>query len=60
VFRLLFSKWLNPRHEVFGALVVAGAATSIVGALAIAVGTDIIVNAVAVPEGLARALRWRI
>jgi len=60
VFRLLFSKWLNPRHEVFGALVIAGAATSIVGALAIAVDTDVIVNVVAVPEELARVLRWRI
>jgi drug/metabolite transporter (DMT)-like permease len=60
VFRLLFAKWLNPYHEVFGALVVVGVAASIVGAIAVSVDTDVILNALAVPEALARVLRWRI
>src|SRR5262249_58158906 len=29
VFRLSFSKWLNPRHEIFGPLVTAGVGGSI-------------------------------
>jgi uncharacterized membrane protein len=60
VFRLLFSKWLNPHHEVFGALVVVGVATSVIGAIAVSVDTDAILQALAVPESLAGILRWRI
>src|SRR5262249_23683184 len=36
LFRLLFSKLLNPDHEIFGWLVLAGMATSILGSLAVA------------------------
>jgi drug/metabolite transporter (DMT)-like permease len=60
VFRLLFAKWLNPYHEVFGALVVVGVAASIVGAIAVSLDTDVILHALGAPEGLARVLRWRI
>jgi hypothetical protein len=56
----LFAKWLNPYHEVFGALVVVGVAASIVGAIAVSLDTDVILHALGAPEGLARVLRWRI
>jgi drug/metabolite transporter (DMT)-like permease len=60
VFRLLFSAWLNPEHEVFGATVIIGSAISILGACAVAVSTDLIIGALGVPDGLARLLRWQV
>jgi uncharacterized membrane protein len=60
VFRLIISTWLNPDHEIFGAVVVIGAAVSLLGSLTVAVDTDFILNALAVPDGLAALLRWRV
>jgi hypothetical protein len=60
VFRLLFSAWLNPEHEVFGTTVIIGSAISILGACAVAVSTDLIIGALGVPDGLARLLRWQV
>jgi len=60
VFRLTFSKWLNPDHEVFGPLVTAGAIISIAGACLVSIDTSVILDALAVPEFAARMLRWRI
>lgn len=59
-FRLLFSTWLNPDHEVFGAIVLAGVAVSITGALMVSIDTDILLNAFAVPNAIADVLRWRV
>jgi drug/metabolite transporter (DMT)-like permease len=59
LFRFLFSKLLNPDHEIFGWLVVAGVATSIVGSLAVAADTDTILRLLPLPEGFSAALRWR-
>jgi len=60
VFRLLFSTWLNPEHEVFGAKVIIGSVISMMGACAVAVDTGLILNVLNVPEGLARLLRGQI
>jgi uncharacterized membrane protein len=60
VFRILFSTWLSPDHEVFGPLVLAGVAISIAGALMVAIDTGLIVEFLAVPEPLARFLLWRV
>jgi|AmaraimetFIIA100_FD_contig_111_635392_length_2274_multi_6_in_0_out_0_2 drug/metabolite transporter (DMT)-like permease len=60
VFRLTFSKWLNPDHEVFGPLVTAGAIISIAGACLVSIDTSVILDALGVPEFAARVLRWRI
>jgi drug/metabolite transporter (DMT)-like permease len=60
LFRLLFSKWLNPDHEIFGWVVGAGVATSILGSLAVSADTDAILRFLALPEWLAAALRWRL
>ncbi|MBX9825755.1 MAG: DMT family transporter [Xanthobacteraceae bacterium] len=60
VFRMLFSTWLNPAHEIIGPLVLAGTAISIVGALMVSVDTSLIVSALGLPEPLARALLWRV
>jgi drug/metabolite transporter (DMT)-like permease len=59
-FRLLFSTWLSPHHEVFGPLILSGAAISIVGALIVSIDSGLIVQALAIPEPLARALLWRV
>ena len=60
IFRLLFSTWLSPDHEVFGWLVLAGVAVSISGALLVSIDTEIILNALSVPGAIAEALRWRV
>lgn len=60
VFRLSFSKWVNPKHEVFGPLITAGAAISIVGACLVSVETNVILDTLTAPEALARVLRWRV
>jgi uncharacterized membrane protein len=59
-FRMLFSTWLNPQHEVVGPLVFAGVVVSILGALMVSVDTGLIVDALAIPEPLARVLLWRV
>ena len=60
VFRLIISTWLNPDHEVFGPVVVLGAAISMIGSLTVAIDTDIILAALHVPDALGQLLRWRI
>jgi drug/metabolite transporter (DMT)-like permease len=60
VFRLSFSKWLNPRHEIFGPLVTAGVVVSILGACLVSIDTNAILDVLAAPEIAARVLRWRI
>jgi drug/metabolite transporter (DMT)-like permease len=60
VFRMLFSTWLNPTHEIVGPLVLAGVAISVAGALMVSMDTALIVNALGLPEPLARGLLWRV
>ena len=60
VFLLLLSHWFNPKHEVFGPLVIIGVATSITGALSVSISTDVILNALGVPETIAHVLRWKV
>ncbi len=58
LFRLLFSRLFNPDHEIFGWLVVAGVATSILGSLAVSADTDAVLRFLPLPASLAAALRW--
>jgi drug/metabolite transporter (DMT)-like permease len=60
VFRMLFSTWLNPAHEIVGPLVLLGVAISVAGALMVSIETNLIVDALGLPEPLARALLWRV
>ena len=60
VFRLVFATWLTPDHEVFGPIVITGAAISMVGSLTVAIDSHIILDALTAPEALARVLLWRI
>ena len=59
-FRFVFALLLNPHHEVFGFLVVAGTVVSILGACAIAVDTQLILHALSVSEPFASLLRSRL
>ena len=59
-FRMLFSTWLNPAHEIVGPLVLVGVVVSVAGALMVSIDSDLIVHTLAVPEPLARALLWRV
>jgi drug/metabolite transporter (DMT)-like permease len=59
-FRLLFSTWLSPHHEVVGPLVIAGVVISVLGALLVSIDTGMIVHALAVPDALGRMLLWRV
>jgi hypothetical protein len=60
VFRLIISTWLNPDHEIFGPVVIAGAAISLVGSLTVAIDTDFILSALSIPDALTALLRWRL
>jgi drug/metabolite transporter (DMT)-like permease len=59
-FRMLFSTWLNPHHEVIGPMVLAGVVVSVAGALLVSIDTSLIVNFLSVPEAAARILLWRV
>jgi drug/metabolite transporter (DMT)-like permease len=59
-FRLLFSTWLSPHHEVFGPLVLSGAAISILGALIVSIDSECILTALRAPDAIARVLLWRV
>jgi drug/metabolite transporter (DMT)-like permease len=60
MFRLLFSTWLSPDHEVFGTLVLSGAIISVAGALLVSTDSALIVRTLAVPEPIARLLLWSV
>jgi len=60
MFRLLFSTWLSPDHEVFGALVLSGAAISVAGALLVSTDSALIVHALALPDPVAHFLLWSV
>jgi drug/metabolite transporter (DMT)-like permease len=59
-FRLLFSTWFNPDHEVFGPMVLTGVVTSVIGALAVSIDSSFLVQTLAIPGALARLLLWRV
>ena len=59
-FRMLFSTWLNPSHEIVGPMVMAGVVISVAGALLVSISTGLIVDALALPDAIARVLLWRV
>ena len=58
VFRLYFSRWLNPRHEVFGGRVIVGTVVSLLGAVVLSLSTEMLSAMLPLPEALVSALRW--
>ena len=59
-FRLLFSTWLSPNHEIFGPLVMSGVVISIAGALIVSIDSGLVLTTLHAPDALARILLWRV
>ena len=56
LFRLYFSRLLNPQHEVFGGSIIVGTVVSLIGALALALTTDAISAVVPLPDAVVALL----
>ncbi len=59
VFRVYFSWWLTPDHEVFGAKLVLGTLVSMLGAIALSVSTELVLSVIPLPDALVALARWR-
>lgn len=57
LFRLYFSRLLNPDHEVFGGKIIAGTIISLSGALALSLSTDMVGQYL--PAALLPILHWQ-
>ncbi len=58
LFRLHFSRWLNPKHEVFGGSIILGTIVSLTGALALSASTEAVEQFFPLSEGIAAFLHW--
>jgi drug/metabolite transporter (DMT)-like permease len=58
LFRLYFSRIINPQHEVFGGRIVAATVLSLLGALLLSVSTELVQSLVPLPDWLRTALNW--
>jgi uncharacterized membrane protein len=58
LFRLYFSRWLNPEHEVFGGSVIVGTVVSLLGAVALSLSTELVQSIVPLPDALVTLLQW--
>jgi hypothetical protein len=59
LFRLWFSRLINPQHEVFGGRMIAATFLSLAGALALSVSTEVVQSLLPLPDWAARVLNWR-
>lgn len=59
LFRLYFSRLLNPQHEVFGGPVIVATVVSLAGAILLSLSTDLVQASLPLPEGVATLLNWR-
>ena len=59
LFRLFFSRLLNPQHEVFGGSVVLATAISLAGAVALSLSTDVVQSLIPLPQSVVTMLNWR-
>lgn len=59
VFRLYFSRIINPEHELFGGRIAAATVVSLLGALALSVSTDVVQAALPLPDWATTVLNWR-
>ena len=58
LFRLYFSRRLNPEHEVFGGKVVLGTIVSLTGAVVLSLSVDSVQSWLPLPEAALSVLRW--
>jgi drug/metabolite transporter (DMT)-like permease len=59
VFRLYFSRIINPEHELFGGRIVAATVVSLLGALALSVSTELVQAVLPLPDWGRVVLNWR-
>ena len=59
IFRLYFSRLLNPDHEIFGRRVIAATFVSLAGALALTLSVEMIQAVLPLPASAVEALNWR-
>jgi uncharacterized membrane protein len=58
LFRLYFSRILNPDHEVFGGRIMAATIVSMAGALALSVSADVVQSMLPLPDWAKTFLNW--
>jgi len=58
VFRLYFSRLLNPQHEVFGGKVIVGTVVSLLGAVVLSLTTDVVASLLPLPDAVVAVLKW--
>ena len=58
MFRVHFSRLLNPHHEVFDGGMIAGTAISLLGAVVLSVSADTLIRMLSLPGPLAAVLGW--
>jgi len=58
VLRLLFSRMLNPHHEIFGGRMVLATALSVLGAVALSLDVERVLALVPLPPAIAAFARW--
>jgi len=58
VFRLYFSRMLNPQHEVFGGRIIVGTVVSLVGAVVLSLSTDLVASLLPLPDAVVSVLKW--
>lgn len=58
VFRLYFSRLLNPQHEVFGGKVIVGTVVSLLGAVVLSLSTDMVASLLPLPDAVVSVLKW--
>jgi uncharacterized membrane protein len=58
LFRLYFSKLLNPHHEVFGGRVIVGTMVSLLGAFLLSLSVDAVQSWLPLPEVVLSVLHW--
>jgi drug/metabolite transporter (DMT)-like permease len=58
LFRLYFSRWLNPKHEVFDGSVIVGTIVSLLGAMALSISTEAVQSILPLPAAVITLLNW--
>jgi uncharacterized membrane protein len=59
IFRLYFSRLLNPQHEVFGGPVIAATVVSFAGAVLLSLTVEAVQSLVPLPDAMVALLNWR-
>jgi uncharacterized membrane protein len=59
VFRLYFSRIINPDHEMFGGRILAATVVALFGALALSISAETVQALLPLPDGVKAVLNWR-